>query len=165
MKLLQGLDGCFKKHIGDNCWWWSCWGLFKEKHNCQTLVPIARVPGILDDIFKTSPNLRLVCMLLRPSCWCKYRWSCRKTLAEATKALNPSQALHSYREQLEALCRAQSQKFIPSQGYWQPGPLKRTSLHSAKSKHFARFSLFALDVNKNAVKRMQARWLYLFSNE
>lgn len=40
----------------------------KKKHNCQTLVPIARVPGILDDIFKTSPNLRLVCMLLRPSC-------------------------------------------------------------------------------------------------
>ena len=51
-----------------------------------------------------------------------------------------------------------SQKVIPSQGYWQPGALKRTLLHSAKSKDFARSSLFALDVKKNAVTRLQARF-------
>lgn len=79
------------------------------------------------------------------------------THAEATQVLNLIQALHPDREQLEALCYAQSQKFIPSQGYWQPGALKRTLPHSAKSKGFARSSLFSLDVNKNAATRAQAR--------
>lgn len=46
-----------QEHTGDSCWWQSCWGLCKEKHNCQTAVPIAGFPGILDGIFKTGSAL------------------------------------------------------------------------------------------------------------
>lgn len=77
---------------------------------------------------------------------------------------NPIQAFHSYREQLEALCRAQSQKFILSRDIGSQGPW-REQRHSRQSQNVSPVPhCFALDVNENAVKRTQARRLHLFSN-
>lgn len=132
-----------QEHTGDSCWWQSCWGLCKEKHNCQTSVPIAGFPGILDGIFKTGSALGWSAHFSDRLADANAGEAALKHLQKPPKSLTPSKLFTPTGSSGGALCCAQSQKFTLSRGCWQSGPPKRTTPQSAKSKRFARSLLFS----------------------